>query len=44
MYKFIRLEILFLLTQHTQAKDMAIVKSGTRNDFRSSCLYYTLNK
>ncbi len=38
------LKILFLFTYHTQAKDIAVVKSGTRNDFRSSCLYDTLNK
>ncbi len=44
MYKFIRLEILILLTYHTQAKDIAVVKSGTRKDFRSSCLYDTLKK
>ncbi len=43
-YKFIPLEILFLLTYHTQAKDIAVVKSGTRNDFRSSYLYDTPNK
>ncbi len=39
-----RLEILFLLTYHTQAKDIAVVKRGTRNDFQSSCLYDTLNR
>ncbi len=44
IYKFIRLEILFLLTYHTQAKDIAVVKSGRRNDFRSSCLYNALKK
>ncbi len=42
--KLIRLEILFLLTYHTQAKDIAVVKSGTKNDFWSSCLHDTLNK
>ncbi len=44
VYKFIRLEILFLLTYHTQVKDIAVVKSETRKDFWSSCLYDTLNK
>ncbi len=44
IYKFIRLEILFLLTYYTQAKDIPVVKSGTRNDFRSSCLYVTRKK
>ncbi len=44
IYKFIRLEILFLLTYHTRAKAIAVVGSGTRNDSRSSCLYDTLNK
>ncbi len=44
IYKFICLEILFLLTYDTQAKDIAVVKSGTRNDFRSSCLYDTVKK
>ncbi len=38
-YKFIRLEIFFLLIYHTEAEDIAVVKSGTRNDFRTSCLY-----
>ncbi len=38
------LEILFLLTYDTQAKDIAVVKTGTRNDFRSSWLYDTLKK
>ncbi len=42
MYKFIRLKILFLLIYHTQAKDIAVVKSGRRNYFRCSCLYDTL--
>ncbi len=44
IYKFIHLEILFLLTYHTRAKDVAVMKLGMRNDFRSSCLYDTLNK
>ncbi len=44
IYKLICLEIIFLLTYHTQAKDIAVMKSETRNDFRSSCLYDTLKK
>ncbi len=36
LYKFIRLEIVFLLTYHSPAKDIAVLKSGTRNDFRNS--------
>ncbi len=44
IYKFICLEILFLLTHNTQASDIAVMKSGTRNDFQSSCLYDTLKK
>ncbi len=44
IYKFIHLEILFLLIYDTQAKDIAVVKSGTINDFWSSRLYDSLNK